>query len=190
MKQANNHKNNKIQAKDHIYKPVDNYFNSIIEDYREVENVYPFSYLTIPPTVKSSIAKIKLLAINSELIDLTHATEVDLIGDYSRELWIDIPFDYKMNGCIVYGGKWIDKSKIPLGQQHFYEYDSNKGYRLCVGVPESFIVMNNVILGCARTADHILTAYADFMSGRTDRIILKEYSHGETGINEYRKIKK
>ena len=49
--------------------------------------------------------------------------------------------------------------------------------------------MSNVILENVKTADHILTAYADYISGRTKTIVLAQYSHGERGINEYRRKK-
>ena len=130
------------------------------------------------------------MAAEKELIDQTGATENDFLGEYSRELWIRIPVKYKKDGCAVFGGKWINKEKIPQGQQHFYNNDPNKGYRFCVGVPDSFKTMSNVILENVRTADHILTAYADYISGRTKTIVLSQYSHGDKGINEYRRQKR
>lgn len=166
------------------------YYKSILNDYEEMKNVYPYSYLTILPSVEARTATIKVIAVDRNIINLTSATEEDCTSDYSRELWVSIPENYNSVGCDIYGGKWIDIDKIPQSEQHVYEFDENRGYKFCVGVPDSFGDMKNVILENVRTADHILTAYADYISGRTNRIVLKQFSHGKRGIDEYKKSKK
>ena len=163
------------------------YYKSVFRDFEGLKKKYPFCYLTILPTNQPSMAKIKVIAINKDLIELTKANENDFNNSYSREIWISVPFEYENDGCEVYGGKWIEPEQIPKEHHHFYDYNPYMGYRLCVGVPESFSKMKNVILENVKTADHILTAYADYMSGRENKIILNEYSHGENGINEFRK---
>ena len=183
-------KGKRIVKRESIYEHINLYYKSVQKDFKELKSVYPFSYLTILPTVEASTAIIKVIAVSKNIIDITGATKEDLVGNYSKELWIDVPIKYKEDGCNVFGGKWIDKKKIPQDQQHFYNLDPLKGYRLCVGVPESFRTMENVILEKVRTSDHILTAYADYMSGRAKMIILKQYSHGDRGVYEYRKEKR
>ena len=173
-----------------MHEQVEFYYQSVHKDFDELREIYPYCYLTIPPTVEPQVASIRVIAVNKDLINLTGATEEDLLNMYSKELWVLIPGKYKNEGCFVYGGKWIDKNVIPQAQQHFYNLDPDKGYRLCVGVPESFARMNNVILENVKTADHILTAYADYMAGRSKKIILNQYSHGDLGINEYRRKKR
>lgn len=168
----------------------DVYYKNIRNDYEELKKVYPYCYLSILPSVEAKTATIKVIAVDQYIINLTGATEEDCINDYSKELWISIPTNYKSIGCHIFGGKWIDKDKIPQSEQHFYEFDIKRGYKLCVGVPDSFRDMKNVILENVKTADHILTAYADYLSGRTNRIVLRQFSHGERGINEYKKSKK
>lgn len=168
---------------------IKTYYNNVYCDFKQLKKKYPFCYLTISPTNEPSNAIIKAIAINKSLIDLTKATENDFKNSYSRELWIVVPWKYRENGCDIYGGKWINPEQIPKEQQHFYNPNPKMGYKLCVGVPESFVRMENVILENVKTADHILTAYADYMSGREKTIILNAYSHGDSGINEYRKKK-
>lgn len=166
------------------------YYNKVQHDYDELKEVYPYSRIINYPTLVASQLIIRVIAVDHEIIKITGATEDDCICDYSRELIVEIPIDYQLVGCDVYGGKWIDRYEIPEEEQHFYGLDADKGYKLCVGVPESFKSMNNVILENVRTADHILTAYADYLSGRTNRIVLSQFPHGERGINEFRKSKR
>lgn len=172
---------------------IEQYYEDVLSDFAEVKEEYPYCYLTIPPTVEPQKAEIYVVAANYRLITECHAVKEDFTRVYSKELWLSIPKDYKDNGCIVYGGAWIDLNRIPERYRHFYtttDTDKNHGYELCVGVPNSFITLNNVILENIRTAEHLLVAYENYLCGNTDSIIIEGYSHGNRGIREYEKNKK
>ncbi|SCY74185.1 hypothetical protein [Butyrivibrio sp. INlla14] len=169
------------------------YYESVQADFAEVKKEYPFCFLTIPPTVEPQEAKIYVVAANSQLITACHAVKEDFLGDYSKELWLSIPADYKDKGCKVYGGPWIDINRIPEAYRHFYMAkgsDKNHGYELCVGVPDSFRSLKNVILENIRTAEHLLIAYENYLCRNTDTIVVEGYSHGDKGIREYDKNRK
>ena len=74
--------------------------------------------------------------------------------------------------------------------QHFYDINSHGKYQFCVGVPESFIYMKNVILENVRTADKMLVAYELFQTGQTNKLELLAYSHGDKGQKEYKNERK
>ena len=148
--------------------------------------VYPFSYITILPTVTPSLATIRVVAVTASLISETYSIESDYLGEYTKELHIDVPVNYREAGCIVYAGKWIDLNKCRYEdihiQQHKGHYIRTRyGYSLCVGTPESFSFMGNVILENVRTADNMLVAYERIMRGETDRLDLNAYAHGDAG---------
>ena len=147
------------------------YYNNVLSDFREMKVDYPFCYLTIPPTVKPSLAEIRVIAANKELIEAVGGVERDFLGNYSKELHLLIPVDYKDRGCIVYGAEWVKTDELHNEDIHFF-YDNGKliktkyGLRICVGTPESFTLMKNVILENVRTADNMLIAYAHGYEGR------------------------
>ena len=45
--------------------------------------------------------------------------------------------------------------------------------------------MDNVLLENVRTADMMLIAYKDVMTGKSDKLNLKAYAHGTAGEKEY-----
>lgn len=155
---------------------------------------YPFCYLTIPPTIEPSRAEIRVVAANIDLIEAVDGFESDFLGDYSKELHLIIPFDYQKRGCIVYGAGWVNTDKLPNEDIHFF-HDNGKlirtkhGLQICVGTPESFPLMNNVILENVRTADNMLIAYERVMAGLTDKLEVIAYSHGDKGRRQFRKNK-
>lgn len=171
---------------------IKQYYKDVLSDFAEVKEEYPFCYLTIPPTVEPQRAEICVVAANCRLIAECYAVKEDFIGDYSKKLRLSIPADYKDKGCKVYGGAWIDSNKIPEAHRHFYParglYKSY-GYEFCVGVPDSFKTLKNVILENIRTAEHLLIAYENYLCGNTDSIVIEGYSHGDRGILEYGKNK-
>ena len=58
-------------------------------------------------------------------------------------------------------------------------------YSLCVGLPESFPLMKNVILENVKTAENMLIAYERVMTGVSNTLELIAYSHGEHGSKEF-----
>ena len=163
------------------------YYRTVKNDFQGLKFQYPFSTLFIPPTVYPCEATLKVIAAHKELIDEIGAVEADFLGDYSKELHIVIPFDYRIKGCKVYGAKWLDKKRFKERDIHFYpeRFLKNYGYEFCVGVPESFVKMDNVLLENVRTADMMLIAYKDVMTGKSDKLNLKAYAHGTAGEKEY-----
>ena len=164
------------------------YYSTVIRDYKELKEQYPFSYLSIPPTTIPNLASLKVVAANIELIQCLNAEEKDFIGDYTRELHISIPLDYRENGCKVYGAKWVDVKMFRNQDIHFYNHDKLEelGYELCVGTPESFSLMSNVILENIRTAERLLIAYEQVMTGAAKQLNLIAYAHGDAGRRQFK----
>ena len=172
-------------------KEVQKYYVSVNKDYLELKEEYPFSSLIIPPSEKPEIATVKVIAASKTIIRQTNAHEEDFKGEYSRELFIEVPFDYTEKGCKVYGAGWVDMSILDETEKHFdSEMIPGRGFLLCVGVPESFMSMKNVLLECVKTADMMLSAYQDRMLGQANQLELNAYSHGETGISEYQQSRR
>lgn len=171
------------------------YYRSVHSDFKELIQYYPFSELRIPPTKKPSLAVILVVAANRGLIEKTCSIKSDFTTEFTKELYLKIPVDYKTSGCNVYGGKWIDSEKISQQDLHIYTNDSIKigdfvGYKMCVGTPESFLDMRNVILENVRTADNMLVAYERIMRGDSIELNLIAYSHGDKGRKEYLRDRK
>jgi len=168
------------------------YYEHVRRDFIELRENYPFSNLTIPPTVKPSLASITVVAACKNLIDAVQGHPEDFIGEYSKKLLLTIPNDYWTIGCQVYGGGWIDTTLFPNKDVHFF-HDEGKlvrtehGLHMCVGTPESFSKMKNVILESVRTAENMLIAYERVQSGVSKELYLKAYSHGEEGKKEFAK---
>lgn len=166
------------------------YYNKVFHDYTELKAVYPFSYLIIPPTVEPSIASIRAIAVDQVIVDAVDGCPEDFIGEYSKEIYIDMPLNYWTTGCRVYGCKWFDEKKFKPKDIHLFHsgnqlVENKYGYKMCVGISDSFPHMNNVVLEAIKTADNILVAYERVQSGLSDSVILNAYSHGDAGKNEY-----
>lgn len=167
-------------------KYYDEYYDDVKIDYDEMMKVYPFSSLSFLPTAEPSPAIINVVAVNKSIIDSMHAAQEDFTGKYNKELKVIVPFDFKKRGCLVYGGSWIDVSKISESERHFYTDKKSDGrYLLCLGVPESFQQMDNVILENVKTAENLLIAYEKVMR-YGGRIYVKAYAHGKKGEEEFR----
>lgn len=169
---------------------VQKYYKKVLEDIQELITHYPYTSYTLFPTSQPTPVRIRTVAADNRIIQLTCATEQDFLGAFSKELEIIVPFDYSTSGCRVYGGKWIDEEKIPDSERHFYERNSKGLFLFCVGVPESFPRMKNVILENVRTASSMLIAYELFQTGQTEKLELLAYSHGNKGRREYKNEKK
>ena len=135
------------------------YVKDVFADIQQARETYPFIEATLLPTVDPAPIRLKVAAVNKSLLERTHAKREDFAGPYSRELEIIVPFDYKKAGCKVYGGKWIDTKLVKEKYQHFNGKRKDGCYLFCVGVPESFPQMENVILENIRTAEKMLIAY-------------------------------
>lgn len=131
------------------------YVKDVFADIQQARETYPFIEATLLPTVDPVPIQLKVAAVNKSLLERTHAKREDFAGPYSRELEIIVPFDYKKAGCKVYGGKWIDTKLVKEEYQHFNDKRKDGCYLFCVGVPESFPQMENVILENIRTAEKI-----------------------------------
>lgn len=172
-----------------------NYCSMVLEDFSGLKQEYPFSHLLIPPTVEPTLASATVIAVNRVIVDAVDGKPEDFQDEFSKLIYIEIPLDYRKRGCQVYGGKWIDDSKIPAKDLHLFHsnnrlVENRYGYQMCVGTPESFSSMKNVLLEAVKTADNMLVAYERVQSGVSDRVILNAYSHGDTGRKEYQNDRK
>lgn len=173
------------------FKDYGEYYIKVKKDFSELIVEYPFSEICIIPTVEPSPLELDIVAANRKLIDDMNAVKEDFDGKYSRKLKVVVPYNYIKNGCHVYGGAWIDSKRIRPSDQHYYKnYSKNGMPMLCVGVPESFQSLNNVILENVRTADVMLNAYDLLLSGMTETLQLKAYSHGDVGKEQYKRDKR
>lgn len=156
---------------------------------------YPFSYLTIPPTVKPMEVEIRVVAASKGLIDMVCGVESDFLGAYSKELHLCVPVNYRNKGCIVYGADWVKTEKFADDDIHFFHEDgelirTRHGLQICVGTPESFPLMRNVILENVRTAENMLIAYERVMTGATEKLEMIAYAHGEDGRIQFQQNRK
>lgn len=165
------------------------YYKKAQEDITELKQEYPFTRVVIIPSIKPEPIVLSVVAANIRLINECNAKEIDFKGEFSRELKIVMPYDYMRNGCKIYGASWLDLKKIPKKDHHFNGKEQDK-YLFCVGVPQSFVHLKNVLLENIRTAENMLIAYENFQRGRTKKVELIAYSHGEEGKNEYNRNRK
>lgn len=145
------------------------YRSHLLRDFHALIIQYPFSTITFLPTVDPSPAILKVIAVHKKLIDEVMGSSSDYTGVYSKELFIVVPFDYLKNGCDLYGASWVDLHRIKEKDRHFFNKcrKTKHGYQLCVGVPESFPLMKNVLLENVKTAENMLIAYERIMRGET-----------------------
>ena len=195
---------NEKQGRDHTIQPGDvvnadpaSARSQILQDYNELTKHYPYASIKFQKLGSVEYGLIRVIAVKKKIIDKTLARKEDFLDEYSRELFVVVPHGYRSRGCIVQGAKWLDLTKIPKSDIHLlpwgitlFDRYVKLGYNLCIGVQESFADLKNVILENVRTADHILTAYENFMRGDTNRIKLFGLKHGKEGSKEYSKFKK
>lgn len=164
------------------------FHKSVRRDYEEMRDEYPFSHLSLPPSVPPC-ARIQVIAASASLIGEVRGVREDFLGAYSKKLVVKVPIDYRSIGCEVYGASWVRLTDLAREDRHFHDSCqlTKDGFRLCVGVPESFPLMDNVLLECVKTADNMLVAYERVMRGETSKLELIAYSHGLAGIREFRK---
>lgn len=170
---------------EHIYS---SYTDDVFSDYAELRKYYPFSEIYVPKNLCEDI-RIDVIAVNKNIISKLSASKNDFINTFSKKVTIIVPHNYKITGCKVYGGKWINENEIPSKDCHFLKM-SNGDCDFCLGVPESFRRYKNVILQNVKTVENMLTAYELLLNGTTDHLCLFAYSHGKKGELEYEKTKK
>lgn len=161
------------------------YVSSVYSDFAELKEEYPFSSILIMPYSEVHELNIDVIAVNKRIIDEMNAEESDFIGEFSKKIFVKVPFDYRTKGCKIYGGKWIKSTSLKSNRdRHFYDKNEH-GYEFCLGVPISFSKMKNVILECVKTADNMLVAYEQVQRNPNMKLQLNAYSHGIEGIKEY-----
>lgn len=168
------------------------YSSSVDSDFRELKEQYPFCTFLASLTAQHEVVRIRAIAANRDLIQETLAVQSDFLGEYSRELHIEVPVDYKTAGCKVYGAKWLDIRRFEKQDLHFFDLPKQyqHGYLMCVGLRESFPMMKNVILENVRTAENMLIAYERVMTGAATKLELIAYSHdAEVGKKQFRQNK-
>ena len=167
------------------------YYECVKMDFAELKEHYPFSTMINPPTQRANVLYIQTVAANKELIEKLCATESDFTNAFSRKLLVVVPANYRSIGCDVYGAGWVDMERLREEDRHFNHPRilTKDGYRMCVGIPESFGNLKNIILENVKTAENMLIAYERFQTGVTDHLGLIAYSHGAKGIEEYRRNK-
>jgi len=161
------------------------YLHDVWTDFRELKKHYPFSRIITPPTAKPYEIMIVTIAVGKDIIEDLHAFPEDFTAEYSKCIEIIVPYDYQKTGCRVYGGAWIDISKLKDDECHMLDSLNDGRYQLCVGVPASFAEQKNAILESVRTADNYLVAYERYQKGLTDHLDLITYAHGFAGIIQY-----
>ena len=171
------------------------YYNCVYADFRELKGRYPFCHLIIPPTIEPSPAEIRVVAACKELVNAVGGVESDFLNKYSKELHLCIPIDYQNRGCIVYGANWIETEKLENNDIHFFHNNgelirTKYGLQICVGIPDSFPMMKNVILENVRTAENMLIAYERLLTGQSDKLELIAYMHGERGRMQFQQNEK
>lgn len=156
---------------------------------RLILNKLKSKYLCVEESSKyrsnESFLEFTCLLVSKKEIDEIFSTKEDYLGEYSREAYVIVPFDYEKKGCAVYCKKWKNISRIPNEHYHFENFSIYDFYKLCTGVPESFKFLKSPILECLRTAEQTLIAYELYLRGYNNDIILIDYNHGQKGVIEY-----
>lgn len=163
------------------------YYEDVSNDLIAVRNYYPFTQTIAYPFSNPGEIELKVIAVNKNILQHLNGKQEDFSNNYSKELMVIIPYNYKTTGCKVFGGKWFDETIIPSKERHFYSKLPDGNYELCIGVPQSFKNMKNPILEAVKTAEKIMLAYEFFQKGISTKIDLYSFSHGGKGIDEFKK---
>lgn len=165
------------------------YYINVLKDIEDIRKNYPFTKILFVPTKKPTLLGLEVITVNRDIIRKTFGKEEDFDSEYSKKAYIVIPLEYKIIGCDVYAGNWIEESLVLKDSRHFYERMYFGEYRLCVGVPEEMRKSKNMILENIRTTENMLIEYEKIMKGDASEYDGLAYSHGEEGIDEYRRKK-
>ena len=92
---------------------------ALLYDIKELRKEYPFTKIVAYPYANPTKIELKVIAVNNRIIRECNAQADDFKGEFSKEIKVVIPFDYKNRGCDIYGGSWFDIDKIPFEDRHF-----------------------------------------------------------------------
>lgn len=165
------------------------FFNDVCKDVLEAKKDYPFIEMTFLPTVIPT-AILEVIAVSNEIIEITQLSKADFVGPYSKRLIIIVPYNYKHNGCEVYGANWLRREDVEIEDYHFFNRTFNGLPQLCVGTPASFKYLKNVIFECIKTADNMLVGYECLIKGISTHLEIIAYAHGKEGEKEYERNKR
>lgn len=165
------------------------YYEDVSNDLIAVRDYYPFTQQIAYPLSNPGEIELNVIAVNKNILQHLNGKKEDFINEYSKELKVIIPFNYKTIGCKIFGGKWIDEAIIPSKERHFYSKLPDGNFELCIGVPQSFQNMKNPILEAIKTAENMMLAYEFVQKGISTKIDLYSFSHGGKGIEEFKKEK-
>lgn len=166
------------------------YLDDVRRDVTETKQYYPLLKRTIFPYSEPCPITLVVIAVSKSFMEKTGVSKEYLTTQNSRAIEVIIPYDYKQRGCLIYGGDWIDETKLTEAEKHFNGKRKDGSYLLCVGVPASFRKYSNVLLENIKTAERMLNAYDLLLSGITNNLELIAYSHGKKGEIEYEKRNK
>ena len=100
----------------------DNYYKDVEKDIEELRKEYPFTKIVAYPYAKPTKIELKVIAVNNRIIRECKAQADDFKGEFSKEIKVVVPFDYKNRGCDIYGGSWFDIDRqLPAIFIHLYE---------------------------------------------------------------------
>ncbi|MBQ6396172.1 hypothetical protein IJH89_01140 [Candidatus Saccharibacteria bacterium] len=167
----------------------------VLCDFEELRQEYPFATLDSLGGSLLGVAHLEVVAVNGHIIRETMGRKDDFLGKYSKLIHIFVPPNYAEAGCSVFGAKWIDLERISPRDWHFLPNEGiekylDLGYKLCLGAPQSFGALKNVLLENVRTAEHILVAYENVMRGSSKKPVLFALVHGDAGKQEYCTLRK
>ena len=165
------------------------YYRKVFKDITEVKKEYPFMKILFVPTNRPTLLGLEVIAVNRNIISKTFSKSEDFLSEFSKKVYLVIPLNYTKKGCTVYGGGWINSKLVSNKSRHFYDRTSFNEYELCVGVPNEFLNNKNVILENIKTTENMLVEYEKIMKGDATEFEGLAYSHGEEGINEFRRKK-
>ena len=158
----------------------------IQKDFTELRRKYPFTKV-----IQQNKYEIhyEVFAINIELLKKLDIDE-DYLRDetYHKRIYLIVKNDYLTNGPIVYSLEdWPNLDKIPENNMHFYfnKLVNGRGYRTCSCVQIANRHMDNPLLENVKSTEMLLSAYELFLLGINDIVVLRQYSHGDKGVEEF-----
>ena len=183
-------------------KTITEYTSSKIKsDFKEVLEHYPFSKMV---SVSPDEIHFEVYAVSKEEIQkLGLKKSAILKEEYSKRLYLILRDDYCKKGPTVYSmEKWTGLEKIPYESKHFYEQKTlvnqgdgmvckrlglveGRGYETCTSVSKANRDMENPLLENIKSAEMLLCSYELFLRGLNKEVVVRQYKHGDEGVQEY-----
>lgn len=163
------------------------YCHNVFSDLDEVLKIYPYTKIIVYPYAEPAELELRVIAVNANMIKEISGNIADFTSRYSKEIKVVIPFNYKLDGCRVYGGAWINDKLIKYEDKHYYSLCKDGTRELCIGIPNSFRNYSNPILESIKTAENLLLAYELYLEGLTKTVEINSFPHGIRGIKAYNK---